>query len=181
MKKHGPWTIRGTQEVYQDPWIHLQVDQVIRPDGNPGTYCTVRLKAGVCVIAMDGDRNVFLTREFHYAVGRVTIEGVSGGIEDGETALSTAERELKEELGIVANRFTSLGVVDPFTAAILSPTELFLAEELTFGATEHEGTEIIELVKVPLETAMQWVDDGTITHAPSCVALLKLALLKFLA
>jgi ADP-ribose pyrophosphatase len=125
---------------------------------------------------MDEEKNVFLTQEFHYAVGRVTIEGVSGGIEEGESALSTAERELKEELGIIAQRFKSLGVVDPFTAAILSPTELFLAEELSFGAPEHEGTEIIELVKVPLTTALQWVDDGTITHAPSCVALLKIAL-----
>lgn len=175
MKKHGPWTICGTREVYRDPWIHLQVDQVVRPDGNSGTYCTVRLKSGVCVIAMDEEKNVFLTKEFHYAVGRVTIEGVSGGIEEGESALSTAERELKEELGIAAQRFQSLGVVDPFTAAILSPTELFLAEELSFGAPEHEGTEIIELVKVPLATALQWVDEGTITHAPSCVALLKIA------
>lgn len=175
MKKHGPWTICNTREIYRDPWVHLQVDQVIRPDGNSGTYCTVRLKSGVCVIAMDEKRNIFLTREFHYAVGRVTIEGVSGGIEPGETPFSTAERELKEELGIVARRFTSLGTVDPFTAAILSPTELFLAEELSFGATEHEGTEIIEMVKVPLETALRWVDDGAITHAPSCVALLKIA------
>lgn len=175
MKKHGPWTICGTREVYRDPWIHLQVDQVVRPDGNSGTYCTVRLKSGVCVIAMDEEKNVFLTQEFHYAVGRVTIEGVSGGIEEGESALSTAERELKEELGISARRFKSLGVVDPFTAAILSPTELFLAEELSFGAPEHEGTEIIELVKVPLTTALHWVDDGMITHAPSCVALLKIA------
>lgn len=175
MKKHGPWTICGTQEVYRDPWIHLQVDQVVRPDGNAGTYCTVRLKSGVCVIAMDSEKNVYLTREFHYAVGRVTIEGVSGGIESGESALSTAERELKEELGITAQKFKSLGVVDPFTAAILSPTELFVAEDLAFGDPEHEGTEIIELVKVPLATALQWVDDGTITHAPSCVALLKIS------
>lgn len=175
MKKHGPWTICGTREVYRDPWVQLQVDQVLRPDGSPGTYCTVRLKSGVCVIAMDAEKNVYLTQEFHYAVGRITIEGVSGGIEDGESALSTAERELKEELGIVAKRFTPLGCVDPFTAAILSPTQLYLAEELTFGATEREGTEIIELVKVPLEKALQWVEDGTITHAPSCVALLKIA------
>lgn len=175
MRQHGPWTIRGTQEVYRDPWIYLQVDQVIRPDGNAGTYCTVQLKPGVCVVAMDDKRAVYLTKEFHYAVGRITIEGVSGGIEEGESALITAERELKEELGITAKRFTSLGIVDPFTAAILSPTELFLAEDLSFGEGRPEGTEVIDMVKVPLETALQWVDDGTITHAPSCVALLKLA------
>jgi ADP-ribose pyrophosphatase len=127
---------------------------------------------------MDDQRQVYLTKEFHYAVGRITIEGVSGGIEEGESPLSTAERELKEELGINAKRFTSLGIVDPFTAAILSPTELFLAEDLSFGEVQPEGTELIDLVKAPLETALQWVGDGTITHAPSCVALLKLALVN---
>jgi ADP-ribose pyrophosphatase len=175
MKPHGPWTICESREVYQDPWIRLQVDQVVRPDGNPGTYCTVRLKPGVCVIALDEEGNVCLTKEFHYAVGRVTIEGVSGGIEEGETAHSTAARELQEELGIAATRLTSLGFVDPFTAAILSPTELFLAEGLSFGPSNHEATEIIELVKIPLDEALQWVDQSVITHAPSCVALLKIA------
>lgn len=174
MKNHGPWRISDTREVYQDPWIRLRVDQVLRPDGNPGTYCTVHLKPGVCVIAMDQQQNVYLTKEFHYAVGRVTIEGVSGGIEPTEDALSTAQRELVEELGITAQTFRSLGMVDPFTAAILSPTELFLAEDLTFGPTSHEGTEVIEKVKVPLAEALEWVDRGVITHAPSCVALLKI-------
>ena len=68
-RKHGPWTINSTEEIYEDPWIKLQRDLVTRPDGNPGTYSTVQLKSGVCVVALDQDGNVHLTREFHYAVG----------------------------------------------------------------------------------------------------------------
>ena len=72
---------------------------MVRPDGNPGTYSTVRIKPGVCVIAIDNDDILYLTKEFHYAVGRDTIEGVSGGIEDTETAQLAAKRELAEEIG----------------------------------------------------------------------------------
>lgn len=92
MRDHGPWKIRLSEQMYSDPWIQLFRDQVVRPDGLPGTYATVHIKHGVCVIALDEARNVHLTKEFHYAVGRWTIEGVSGGIEDDESPISAATR-----------------------------------------------------------------------------------------
>jgi ADP-ribose pyrophosphatase len=176
MRRHGPWTIVQSSLIYQDPWIRLDKDDVIRPDGLTGTYSTIQLKPGVTVIAIDGQDVVHLTSEFHYAVGRVTLEGASGGIEEHESPLLSAQRELLEELGIVAGRWTSLGCVDPFTSAVRSPVELFLAEELTFQETQLEGTELIERVPMPLEQAIQCVIDGRITHAPTCVALLKIHL-----
>lgn len=154
--------------------MQLTRDEVIRPDGLAGTYSTLELKAGVTVIALDDRQQVHLTSEFHYAVGRVTLEGVSGGIEPGEPALTTAQRELEEELGILATNWTSLGAVDPFTSAVRSPVQLFLAEHLQFTQQRPEGTELIERISMSLDEALQCVMDGRITHAPTCVALLKI-------
>ncbi len=176
MQKHGPWTINSTQQIYADAWINVQVDQVTRPDGLPGTYSTVKLMPGVCVIAVDAQRQVHLTREFHYAVGRFTLEGVSGGIEAGETATFAAQRELAEELGLVAGKWTRLGQVDPFTSAIASSVDLYLAEQLSGCDTAPEGTEQIEHIVMPLEQALDLVRSSQITHAPTCVALLRVAL-----
>ena len=78
----------------------LRKDDVIRPDGRNGTHTVVRIKPGVSVLAIDSDRHVHLTDEFHYAIGRHSLEAVSGGTEPGETSLETAQRELREELGI---------------------------------------------------------------------------------
>lgn len=178
MREHGPWKILKSEQMYSDPWVQLFRDQVQRPDGKPGTYATVHLKAGVCVLAVDDAGNLHLTKEFHYAVGRVTIEGVSGGIETDETPMIAAERELAEELGITAKRWTQLGTVDPFTAAILSPVEIYLAEDLSFDETNPEGTELIEHVIMPHEEAVQAVLNGAITHGPTCIGILRLALLK---
>jgi ADP-ribose pyrophosphatase len=173
MKRHGPWQIVKSKEVYSDPWFRVDRDKVIRPDGKPGTYTVVHLKPGVCVLALDEDGQVCLTEEFHYAVGRVTLEAVSGGIEPGEDPLETAKRELKEELGITAEDWRELGTVDPFTASILSPVKLYLATQLTFGTQSQEGTETICLTMMPLREAVRQVVESEITHGPTAVLLLK--------
>lgn len=177
-QQYGPWTILSRREVYRDPWIEVTRDEVIRPDGDSGSHCIVRLKAGVSVLALDDDGLVHLTEEFHYAVGRVTLEVVSGGIDAGESAETAARRELREELGITAGELVDLGVCDPFTSVVVSPTRLFLARGLTFGETDREGTEQIHCRRVSLADALQMVHDGRITHAPSCLAILKTHLLE---
>jgi ADP-ribose pyrophosphatase len=177
-KQHGPWQILGSRQVYRDPWIEVDRDEVIRPDGAPGTHCVVRLKAGVSVLAIDAEDYIYLTDEFHYGVGRQCLEVVSGGIEPGEETLGTAQRELEEELGIAAARWTPLGVLDPFTTVVVSPTALFLAEDLRFVADAPEGTERIRRVRVSLAEAVEMVFNDSITHAPSCVLILKTHLLR---
>jgi ADP-ribose pyrophosphatase len=178
MREHGPWKIRSGREVHRDPWVRLTVDEVIRPDGTPGTFSVVHVKRGTCVLPIDEDGFVYLAEEFRYAVGRTSLEVVGGGIDAGEEPLAAARRELKEELGIEASRWTDLGSVDPFTSMVLSPARLFLATGLTFGEHAREGTEQICCVRIPLDGAVQAVLDGRITHGPSCVLILKVGLQK---
>jgi ADP-ribose pyrophosphatase len=173
MQSHGPWQIVTQRQVYQDPWVQVRRDEVIRPDGRPGTFCVVDLKPGVSVLPLDEQQNVHLTKEFHYGVGRVTVETVSGGIEPGESALATAQRELQEELGLDAASWTEMGTCDPFTANVVSPTRLYLAQNLTHGRPDREGTELIGHVTMPLDEAVRQVVDSRITHAPSCLLILK--------
>lgn len=172
---HGPWQINQSKIAYQDPWLTVRRDEVTRPDGTPGSYAMVKLKPGVCVVAIDDDQNVHLTEEFHYAVGRITLEGVSGGIEPEHDAVETAHKELEEELGIRAKTMQSFGVTDPFTGSVLSPTALYVARDLTFGDSSPESTEQIAHITMSLREAVQLVFNGRITHAPTCLILLRLA------
>lgn len=168
----GPWTIKSSERVYADPFVQLSVDQVVRPDGLDGQHVVVKIKPGVCVIAVDDQRSVHLTKEFHYAVGRDTVECVSGGIEPNDSADATARRELQEELGLVASEWLPLLTVDPFTAIMASPTRLYLARGLSRVEATPEPTELIEHLIMPLSQAVAMVEQGEITHAPSCVAIL---------
>ncbi len=170
---HGPWQILARESVYRDAWIEVDRDNVIRPDGAPGTHCIVRLLPGVSVLPVDDAGMVYLTEEFHYGVGRRTVEVVSGGIEQGEDALPAAQRELAEELGITAGEWIDLGICDPFTTIVVSPTRLFLARQLSFGRTTLEGTEQIRCRKLPFDEAVAMVLDSHITHGPSGLLILK--------
>lgn len=173
--ERGPWRVLRTHEVYSDPWVRLTKDDVIRPDGNPGTHTVTRFKDGVSVLPLDANGFVYLTEEFHYAVNRRNFEVISGGVEAGEEFLSAAVRELREEVGLVAARWTPLGITDPFTTQALAPVTMYLAEELSFVEAAPEGTEVIRRVRVSLMDAVEMVMASEITHAPSCVLILKAA------
>ena len=175
-RRRGPWTVLTQREVYADPWVRVRRDEVLRPDGQPGSYCVVNLKPGVTVLAIDGESKVWLTEEFHYGVGRTTLECVSGGVEPDEDPAIAARRELSEELGIAASRWTELGTCDPFTANVVSPTRLYLAEGLSFGAASTDAGEVIQPRQMAFEEAVAAVFSGEITHAPSCLAIMMVAL-----
>jgi len=171
----GPWTINRTRDVFANSFVRMAVDDVTRPDGKPGEHVVVAIKPGVCVLALDDGDHLLLTREFHYAIGRDSLEAVSGGIDPGETALECARRELQEELGLVAEKMEYLTTVDPFTSIMVSPTQIFLATGLSRVEAAPEATELITEARVPLKEAVRMVSMGEISHAPSCVGVLLLA------
>lgn len=173
VRKHGPWVIKETILKYKNPWIEVNEDQVIRPDGKPGTFGKIKMKPGISVLPLDDNGFVYLTKEFHYAIGKDSIETVSGAIDDNEKSIDAAKRELQEELGISADEWFDLGFVNPFTTVIDSPAYLFLARKLKFNKTNQEGTESIQLEKVKLDEAVNMVINSKITHGPSCVLILK--------
>jgi ADP-ribose pyrophosphatase len=106
-------------------------------------------------------------------VKRETIEVISGGIDKNETALAAAKRELLEEVGVEAKDWVELGSIDPFTTVVSSPNYLFLATGLAhFDPKPNEG-EILQRITVPFKKALQMVQSGEITHAASCVLILK--------
>jgi len=174
-KRNGQFIIKDSVQKYKNPWIDVTEDQVIRPDGTPGIFGIVRMIGGVSVLPIDDKGFVYMTEEFHYAIGKKDIETASGGINPKESFLKTAKRELKEELGIEAREWIDLGLVNPFTAVVESPQRIFLAKKLSFGKDDQEVTEDIKLVKIKLEKAVKMVMDSIITHGPSCVLILKAA------
>jgi len=173
LRRHGPWTIEETTEKHRDSFMTVFEDRVIRPDGRPGVYSTVQVKPGVAVLPVDRDGAVYLVRQFRYAIGSESLEAVCGGVEAGEAYQDSAKKELREEVGIEASSWTDLGLVDLDTSMVRCKMGLFLAEGLSFTETQREGTETIQTVKLPFHDAVQKVMEGEITHAASCILILK--------
>ncbi len=172
-RRKGPWLVGDTVQKYKNAWLDVCEDQVIQPNGKAGLFATVRVKPGVSVLAIDDDHEVYLTAEYRYALEQESIEVVSGAIDGDETPVEAARRELREELGIEAETLIDLGVVHPLTSMLYSPAQLFVAKKLSFFGPNPDESEVIRLVKIKLGDAVSMVMESKITHAPSCVLILK--------
>lgn len=170
MKKNGPYTILSSEQVYKNPWLNIQEDKVLHPDGSEGIFTTVDNGSGVSIVALDDKHNIHLIREYYYVLQEYGLQTPSGGIESGETPLEGAKKELLEETGLIASEWTELGYVDALTMIIKSPSYLFLASGLEKQQEPEPG---IEVVTMPFAEVYQMVLDSEITHGPSCVAILK--------
>src|SRR5437588_12646282 len=172
-RKHGPYMIKSSECLHRDEFVEVWLDEVVRPNGEPGRYATMRMRPGVAVLALDEDGFVHLVRLFRYAVGKECVEVVQGMIDEGEEAPDAARRELREELGIEAEELTDLGLVDAVTSQVFSPARVFLARGLTFGKPDRESAGRMRPVKVTLDEAARMVMDGEITQGTTCVLILK--------
>lgn len=173
-KKRGPFVISGTKKVYENPWIRVREDKVIWPDGKQGVFGVVEMQGGVQVVALDREGHCYLTKEYHYGVGKKTIEVVAGGIEKGETPMQAAKRELREETGLVSRHWKFLGTFYPLSTIMYSKQHIFIAE----GAEKlrdqsEEDKRNLRVLRVPFERAIQMAHRHTIDIAPSMVALLR--------
>ncbi len=163
----------SSREVHKGNLVRLREDKVILPQGTEALYEYVEIKHGSSTLAMEDNGDVWLVKEWKYAIGRPSVEVVSGGLEPGESPLDGARRELREEAGLEAMEFIPLGHVDPFTTMLRCPNYLFLARGLSAVPHEREEAEVMELMRVPLADAVRMVMDGEITHGSSCVLIFK--------
>jgi ADP-ribose pyrophosphatase len=171
-KKNGPWTIKERRQIYKNEFLELFEDKVIQPDGKDGEYATVQMKAGVCTLAIDDEDNVYLTRQFRYALGAESLEVIAGGMEEG-SPLENAKREAREEMGIEADEWIDLGTAETDTSIVHSQANFFVARKLKFTEPDREGTEEMKSVKISFDAAVEKVLSGEIKHALSCVLILK--------
>jgi len=159
--------------VYKNPWISVREDRVVKPGGHSGVFGVVTIGDGSSVVPIGDDGQVFLAKEYKYGLGAESVEVFSGAIEDGETPLDAAHRELEEELGVTATKWTDLGFIDPFTTVVKSRNHIFLAQGLIKAEPHPDLGEVLEVFSVPLADAMNMVQSGEISHGASCVAILK--------
>jgi 8-oxo-dGTP pyrophosphatase MutT (NUDIX family) len=172
----NPWIRRSRRVAYDNPWITVQHDEVTRPDGQPGIYGVVHFKnRAIGVIARDADGRVILVGQHRYPLDVYSWEIPEGGGLLEHDPLAAAQRELREETGLSAQRWTVLGRAHLSNSVSDEEAIYYLAEELTQGEAEPEGSEELALRWVPFAEALRMVQAGEITDSLSVIALLQLA------
>ena len=169
----NPWKCLSTRQVYDNPWISVREDAVVRPDGQPGIYGVVHYKnIAVGVLAVEDDA-LYLVGQYRYTLEQYSWEIPEGGCAPGEDPLEAAKRELEEETGLRARRWRRLGEAHLSNSTTDELALWYLAEGLERGEPRPEGTEKLLVRRVGLEEALEMTASGEITDALSMLTIMQ--------
>ena len=175
MSEANPWKTKSSQVVYENPWMRVREDQVIRPDGKDGIYGVVETRIATGAVALDEEDNIYLVGQYRYTMDCYSWEIPEGGSDEGESAFEACSRELKEETGIIASKWWQLGAEIHMSNCISSERGvLFLAKDLDFLEAEPEGTEDLKVQKLPVSDAFRMMHSGEIQDSLTIIALHRL-------
>jgi 8-oxo-dGTP pyrophosphatase MutT (NUDIX family) len=177
--KKNPWIKLSERVVYQNSWLRLREDNVVRPDGEKGIYSVLELPPSVAVVVINDSEETILVGQWRYPLGRYSWEIPMGSrIGTDRSFLGAAKREVREETGVAAKKWAYLGRVDNSNSATTDMVHLWLATQLTIAAPQPDVTEKLTVRWVPLTLALSMVANGEISDACTMVALLKTSALR---
>ena len=176
----NPWTTHASQAKYDNAWINVTEFNVTNPAGKPGIYGKVHYKnKAIGIIPIDKEDNTWLVGQWRYPLNEWSWEIPEGGGPIEGDVLEAARRELQEETGITAEKWTMIQRTHLSNSVSDEEGFIFLAEELKEGSHDREETEADMIVKkVPFNEALKMVLDGSITDSLTVMGILKVAYLR---
>jgi ADP-ribose pyrophosphatase len=173
----GPVGRVDGKRIWEHRFLDAHLDQVRYPDGSMGEQVLIHHPGAAAVVPFlsdprGADPQLLLIHQYRYATGGDLFEIPAGRLEPGEAPLTCAHRELLEETGCTA------ATMEPLTSFWTTPgftnerIHIYLASDLTRGATAHEADEFIEVVTVPLSEALRRIEAGEITDAKTMIGIL---------
>ncbi len=175
----NPWKRLSRTVAYQNPWVIVYHDEVLRPDGQPGIYGVVHYRnRAMGIVALDEQDRVLLVGQYRYALSLYSWEIPEGGAAEGEELLAAAQRELLEETGYTAARWEL--VLHAHLSNSISDEEAFcyLATDLCAGEASPEETEQLQVRWVPFREALAMIARAEITDALSILGLQRVAMMR---
>lgn len=178
MKKRGPWTTLSQQRAYETPWIAVDHHEVLDPSGTAGVYGTIHFKnLAIGVVALDEDLNTWIVGQYRYPIEQYSWEIPEGGGRRDIPPVESAQRELLEEVGITATRWTEIQRMHLSNSASDEYCILYVAQGLSHQPPQPDHDEELEQRKLPFAELYAMVQRGEITDSLTVAAVLKVQLM----
>ncbi|MBS1521444.1 MAG: NUDIX hydrolase [Bacteroidetes bacterium] len=177
--EENPWQITSEKTVYDNPWIGVTEYQVINPSGNPGIYGKVHFKnLAIGVVPLDAEMNTYIIGQYRFVLNQYSWEIPEGGGAFNDHPLESAKRELLEETGLKASRWTEVQRMHLSNSVTDELSIIYLAQDLQQFEPEPEDTEQLMIKKVPFDEVYRMICDGEITDSVTVGAVLKIRLMQ---
>lgn len=163
-----------SQEVFHGNFMRVMRDRVELPDGRQSEREYIKHSGAVAVFALDRDRNIILERQFRHPVGQVMIEIPAGKIDYNEDTLTCGKRELLEETGYIAHKWTYLGEILPCIGYSTERIVFYVAEDIELTEANLDDGEFLEVYKEPLDEFIRKAKSGEIQDAKTLAGLMML-------
>ena len=160
--------------IYEGKILNVVCDTVTLPDGKEATREVCLHIGAVAIIPLLSDGCVLMERQYRYPHSRVLLEIPAGKLNStDEDPLEAAKRELREETGAIAKKYTDLGEMIPSPAILGEKIRMYLAEDISFTDRNLDDDEFLEVERIPLNDLYKMVMSGEIKDAKTQIAILK--------
>lgn len=174
----NPWKTLKNEIVYESPWIRVEKNEVKNPAGNDAIYSVVHFKnLAIGILPLDEENNTWLVGQYRYPVDQYSWEIPEGGGDPKLPPIVSAQKELKEETGIIASEYKEIMRLHLSNSATNELAIVFVARSLVFGQAEPEETEVLKIKKLHINEAFEMCMNGEITDAISVAAIFKAKIL----
>lgn len=166
MSESDPFQTLASHIAYQNPWITVEHQDVLRPDGKPGIYGIVRFtNRAVGVLPIDDTGHVWMVGQYRRPVEAWSWEMPEGGVPYAEDLEAGALRELEEEVGIRAKTLIKVLDMDLSNSVSDETAICFVAYGLSHGTLAPEGTEVLTIKQLHFTDLLADVEAGKIRDA----------------
>lgn len=170
-------TVLSSRVAFKSKTFSIYTDKVREPGGSVNVRDVIRHSGSIVILAVDEsksrrDPEIILERQYRHAAGQVLLELPAGRIEPGEAPLAAAKREMIEETGYRAKRWTPLTKYYPSPGFLGEAMNIYLARELRLGAADPEADEQIEVVRMRLSEVLGMIAAGKIHDGKTLIGVL---------
>ncbi len=162
---------------YKGKVFSVFTDKVLEPSGNVNVRDVIRHNGSVVMLAVDDSKNpkdpdIIFERQYRHAAGQFLIELPAGRVEPGESTLAAAKREMIEETGYRAKRWTLLTKYFASPGFLGEWMQIYLARDIREGVSQPEADENIEVFRLPLSEALALVAANKIHDGKTLIGLM---------
>lgn len=163
----------NSQMVYDGRIVKVYKDDVELADGHKSFREVVRHSGGVVIIAFKDKNTILLVKQYRYPIAKTVLELPAGKLEKGEDPFEAAKRELEEETGYCANKWTDLGYINTSPGFSDERLYLYLAQDLEFTQCRPDEGEIIQANEYKYEDVLEMINNGEINDAKTICGIMR--------